>query len=154
IVEVLIQSAGEVVTKDDLMSRVWPDLTVGDNTLHVHLSAVRKALGPDRWMLKTTTGRGYRLLGDWGGRHESMAITAAPARTQARPFQTNLPAPSADLIGRGTAVRHIRDRLSAYRIVTLTGPGGIGKTRLALEVARIVLPEFDGDVWMVELASL
>ncbi len=51
-------------------------------------------------------------------------------------------------------MRHIRDRLSAYRIVTLTGPGGIGKTRLALEIARIVLPEFDGDVWMVELASL
>ena len=61
IIEVLIQSAGELVTKDDLMSRVWPDVTVGDNTLQVHVWAVRKALGTDRWMLKTTTGRGYRL---------------------------------------------------------------------------------------------
>jgi non-specific serine/threonine protein kinase len=73
IIEVLIQSAGEIVTKGDLMSRVWPDLTVGDNTLQVHVWAVRKALGADRWMLKTTSGRGYRLLGDWWGRQESMA---------------------------------------------------------------------------------
>ncbi len=79
IIEVLIQSAGELVTKDDLMSRVWPDLTVGDNTLHVHLSAVRKALGPDRWMLKTTTGRGYRLLGDWWGQQGERS--RAPGRS-------------------------------------------------------------------------
>jgi non-specific serine/threonine protein kinase len=68
IVEVLVQSAGELVTKDDLMSRVWPDVIVGDNTLQVHVSALRKAFGGDRWTLKTTAGRGYRLLGEWRGR--------------------------------------------------------------------------------------
>ena len=51
IVEVLIRSAGELVTKDELMSHVWPDVTVGDNTLQVHVWALRKALGTDRWML-------------------------------------------------------------------------------------------------------
>ena len=91
IVEVLIQSAGELVTKDDLMSRVWPDLTVGDNTLQVHVWAVRKALGADRWMLKTTAGRGYRLLGDWWGRQES---TAAVTRRLISLFGTvEVPAP-------------------------------------------------------------
>jgi predicted ATPase len=72
----------------------------------------------------------------------------------AEPFQTNLPAATSDLVGRTTAVRHLRDLLSAYRLVTLTGPGGIGKTRLVLEVARGLFPSFQGDVRLVELASL
>jgi predicted ATPase/DNA-binding winged helix-turn-helix (wHTH) protein len=155
IVEVLIRSAGKLVAKDDLMSRVWPSVIVGDNTLQVHMSAVRKALGGDRWMLKTTTGRGYRLLGDWKGRQESVAaVTVTPAATQVRPSQTNLPAAGADLIGRDAVVQQLRDLLSAYRIVTLTGPGGIGKTTLALKVARRVLGEFADGGWLVELASL
>ena len=53
IVEALAQAGGELVTKDDLMGRIWPGAIVGENTLHVHMSAVRKALGPDRGMLKT-----------------------------------------------------------------------------------------------------
>ena len=65
VVTVLVQSASEFVTKDDLMERVWPGATVGEGTIHVHISAVRKALGPDRGLLKTGTGRGYRLLGNW-----------------------------------------------------------------------------------------
>src|SRR5580704_8655721 len=154
IVEVLIQSAGELVTKGELISHVWPDVTVGNNTLQVHVWAVRKALGADRWMLQTTTGRGYRLLGDWWGRQESAAaVTVAPARTQVRP-QTNLPADGADLIGRDAALQQLRDIVSAYRIVTLTGPGGIGKTTLALKVAHLVLGEFADGGWLVELASL
>ena len=48
IIEVLVQSANEFVTKDDLMDRVWPGAIVGENTLQVHISAIRKALGPDR----------------------------------------------------------------------------------------------------------
>ena len=155
IIEILIRSAGELVTKDDLLSRVWPDVTVGDNTLQVHVWAVRKALGADRWMLKTTTGRGYRLLGDWWGRQESTAAApVAPARAQADASQSNLPATGADLIGRDEVVRQLRDLLSAYRIVTLTGPGGIGKTTLALKIAYRVLGEFADGVWLVELASL
>jgi DNA-binding winged helix-turn-helix (wHTH) protein len=70
IVEALAQADGQLVTKDDLMERVWPGAIVGENTLHVHISAVRKALGPDRGMLKTSSGRGYRLLGDWTVRHD------------------------------------------------------------------------------------
>src|SRR4030088_1481356 len=63
IVEVLVQSAGELVTKNDLSARIWPGAIVEDNTLQFHISAIRKALGSDRGMLKTGSGRGYRLLG-------------------------------------------------------------------------------------------
>jgi DNA-binding winged helix-turn-helix (wHTH) protein len=65
IVTVLVQSATELVTKDHMMERVWPGAIVGEGTIHVHISAVRKALGQDRAMLKTVSGRGYRLLGSW-----------------------------------------------------------------------------------------
>jgi non-specific serine/threonine protein kinase len=61
----LVQSAGEIVTKDTLMGRIWPGATVEENTLQVHISAIRKALGRDRDLLRTASSRGYRLLGDW-----------------------------------------------------------------------------------------
>src|SRR5262249_12159362 len=69
IIEVLAQSAGELVTKDDLMTRIWPGAVVMENTLQVHAAAVRKALGPYRGLLKTESRRGYRLLGDWAVQH-------------------------------------------------------------------------------------
>lgn len=155
IVEVLIEAAGELVTKDDIMARVWPGVFVEENTLQVHISAVRRALGPDRELLKTVAGRGYRLLGRWTAQQPAMTATdGAIPRTAGRPFTTNFPAPTSELIGRETAVQHLRDLLSAYRVVTLTGPGGIGKTALALEVARRLFPSFEGDGRLVELASL
>src|SRR5579863_391328 len=65
VIEVLARSAGEVVSKSELMNRIWPGAIVTDNTLQVHAMAVRKALGPYRSLLKTESGRGYRLVGDW-----------------------------------------------------------------------------------------
>src|SRR5277367_4747414 len=70
VIEALAQSAGELVTKDELMNRIWPGAIVMDSTLHVHAAAVRKALGPYRSLLKTESGRGYRLLGAWTVRHQ------------------------------------------------------------------------------------
>jgi predicted ATPase/DNA-binding winged helix-turn-helix (wHTH) protein len=158
ILEVLVQSAGELVTKRDLMDRVWPGAIVEDNTLQFHISAIRKALGPDRGMLKTASGRGYRLVGGWVLRRENTssvdAIDLEPVRSTAEPFQTNVPAAGFELVGRSIAVQHLHDLLSAYRVVTLTGPGGIGKTRLAFEVARGLFPNFQGDVRLVELISV
>src|ERR1700675_3975247 len=52
LVEVLVQSAGELVTKSDLMGRVWPGAIVEENTLQFHISAIRKVLGPDRGILQ------------------------------------------------------------------------------------------------------
>ncbi len=157
IIEALVKAAGEVVTKDDLMTRVWQRSIVEDNTIQVHISAIRRALGEDRGILKTVTGRGYRLVGDWTVRHESTPEKPNPpelARTVDHPFLTNVAFGAPALFGRETAVHHLRDLLSAYRVVTLTGPGGIGKTVLASEVARNLFPTLASDVLLVELASL
>ena len=92
ILEVLVQSAGELISKYDLMGRVWPGAIVEENTLQFHISAVRKALGPDRGMLKTACGRGYRLLGTWTVRQESKPadlVDLAPVRKPVLPFQTD-----------------------------------------------------------------
>ncbi len=158
VIEILARSAGELVTKDQLMDRIWPGAIVMDSTLHVHASAVRKALGPYRSLLKTESGRGYRLLGDWTVRRHDAAtppVGLQRMRVDGDSPVTNIPAAVTRLIGRKAAVAQLRDLVSAYRVVTLTGPGGIGKTSLALKVARGVVGEFaDGGGWLVELASL
>jgi predicted ATPase/DNA-binding winged helix-turn-helix (wHTH) protein len=157
IVAELVQSGGELVSKTDLAERVWPRTFVEEGALRVHIAAIRKAFGPDRDMLSTAVGRGYRLLGTWQVRQDSTPAAQAavePMQAHVDPVLTNLPVARFDLIGRASAIPYLRDLLSAYRVVTLTGPGGIGKTALALEVARSVFPELQGGSLLVELASL
>ena len=157
LIEVLARSAGELVTKDNLMSSVWPGAVVMEGTLHVHIAAVRKSFGAHRSLLRTESRRGYRLLGDWRILSQSAAkLSAVPSQIRVtREFpETNFPAASTHLIGRAAAAQSLRNLLSAYRVVTLTGTGGIGKTALALKVARSVLGEFTDGGWLVELASL
>src|SRR6202171_1016447 len=153
IVEVLVQSAGEMIDKYDLMNRVWPGAAVEENTLQAQISAIRRALGPDRGLLKTIAGRGYRLLGHWIIQ-EDFAWARIPTAEPARSYVTNLTAPPSALIGRKTAEAQLSELLSTYRMVTMTGPGGIGKTVLAQAVARNLLATFGGDGLLVELVSL
>ena len=156
-IELLAQSAGKLVTKDELMSRIWPGTIVMENTLQVHVAAIRKALGPHRTLLKTESRRGYRLLGNWTLRQRDAAEPSAglkQIRADVAAPATNFPAAVSRLVGRSAAVQKLQTLVSAYRIVTLTGPGGIGKTALALEAARHVIGEFADGGGLVELASL
>ncbi len=156
ILAVLVESAGELVTRDEIMARVWPSVIVEENTLDGHISAVRKALGSNRETLKTSFGRGYRLVGGWMTRQQSPSTDSVlldPARMLAKPFQTNVSGATSEVIGRTVAVKQLQELLSTYRAITLTGPGGIGKTTLALEVARSLFPSFNGDCWLVDTLS-
>src|SRR4029453_8134777 len=106
IVEVLARASGQLVTKDDLMERIWPGAIVGDNTLHVHVAAVRKAFGSDRGMLQTAPGRGYRLVGGWVGQPRETAEAPSPPSPRAQPAArpaTNFPVIVTRLVGRSTA---------------------------------------------------
>lgn len=157
IVEVLAQAEGQLVTKDQLMERIWPGAIVGDNTLHVHISAVRKAFGSDRGMLKTSPGRGYRLVGGWTARQGGGAdglVMPQPRLRAAQGLTTTFPVTAIRLVGRSTAIQRVRDLVSAYRVVTLTGPGGIGKTALATKAVQGMRADFQHGAWLVELASL
>ncbi len=155
LLEVLVQSGGELVNKYHLIDRVWPGAVVEENTLHFHISAIRKALGADR----APAQHGFRprlspagqLDRPQSGEPEHRSILGRKPRHR---FRTNVPIAASALIGRSASKQHLLNVLSAYRVITLTGPGGIGKSALALEVARSLFPTFEGDCWLVELASL
>ncbi|KRB55336.1 LuxR family transcriptional regulator [Rhizobium sp. Root708] len=157
ILEALALASGGIVMKDALMKRVWPGLVVEDNTLQVHISAIRRALGKDRDLLRTVSGRGYRLLGEWTEPEARFLGSTQAIRvpsSERGAFVTNIPSAASELIGRQASILQIITLMSAYRVVTLTGPGGIGKTVLASEVARRLQPSIDGDAFFVELVSL
>ena len=153
ILDILLQSRGELVTKDELMRRVWPGALVEENTLEVHISTLRKALGSDRGVLKTSYTRGYRLAGEWRVAQSGGSTDATPM-WPARRVRNNLPISGSRMIGRDHDVRELCDLLFTHRTVTLTGLGGIGKTRLAMDVAVGLANGFEGDIWLVEFASL
>src|SRR5229473_6493535 len=155
---VLIEASGAVVSKDTLMNRVWPDRIIEENSFQHQISALRRAFGADRDLIRTISGRGYQFTGEirtFSARPDAQTAagisqpTAAPSRPP-----TNLPEPVSELIGRDAELDEILNLSASHRLVTLTGAGGIGKTRLGFEAARHLLPRFADGVWGIELAPL
>jgi predicted ATPase len=137
IAALLVEAAGAIVTKDEIMRRVWRGTIVEENSIQVAVSALRKALGAHGGVVKTVSGRGYRLI-----------ASLTPK------IRTNLPAATSELIGRQAVLEELARLLSGNRIVTLTGAGGMGKTCLGVETARRQFPHFPDGVWIAELSSL
>ena len=153
----LIEAGGAVVTKDDLIRRVWPGRIVDDGNLHAQIKALRKAFaGYD--LIRTVVGRGYQFKGEIRAFGPNRSVQTDPNTASNIPppmrVPTNLPAQTADLIGREDEIGEVMSLVADHRFVTLTGTGGIGKTRLAVEVARRLLPRFSDGVWIAELAPL
>lgn len=140
----LVDRAGHLVTKDELLQRVWGKVVVEENTLQAQVSALRKILGPQA--IATVSGQGYRF---------TFAVTpieeAAQASAAAR---HNLPQALTRFIGREREIAEVRRLLGATRLLTLTGAGGCGKTRLALQVAQAVHEGYSDGTWLIELAPL
>src|SRR6201993_4376161 len=135
---VLIEAGGELLTKDEILSRVWPGMMVEEHNLQFHISALRKVLGEDRRFIKTISGRGYRFVADiTAAAEEQKALVngsaASPPPLPDAASPTNLPAPTSELIDREVELSEASALLTAHRLVTLVGAGGIGKTRLGLE---------------------
>ena len=124
----LLEGRGTVVGKDELIARAWPGRVVEENNLQVQIAAVRKVLGDDRDLIRTVAGRGYQFAAE-----ARMQTPAAVAAAAPRPALTNLPEAVSPLIGRDAELHEILALAADRRLVTLTGPGGIGKTRLGLE---------------------
>jgi predicted ATPase/DNA-binding winged helix-turn-helix (wHTH) protein len=153
----LIDARGAVVSKDALMARVWPGRVVEENNLQAHISALRAAFGPERELIRTVSGRGYQFTGEiriLSPLAHACASARLPAVPEAGPPPTNLPEPVSELIGRDDKVAEILSLTAACRLVTLTGPGGIGKTRLALAAARQLRSNFADGVWVAEFSPI
>jgi predicted ATPase/DNA-binding winged helix-turn-helix (wHTH) protein len=129
----LVEARGALVGKDDLVRTVWPDTFVEEGNLRVHLAVLRKALGDGRdgaRYIVNVPGRGYQFVAPIG------PVAPAPAATAAAPMDNNLPAPLLHIVGRDATVTSIAGLLRERRFVTIVGPGGIGKTTVALAVAE------------------
>ena len=144
----LLERRDRVVAKSELLDLVWPGLVVEENNLQVQVSALRKLLGAD--VIATIAGRGYRFTARLLA--QATGLAAGGAKPAAPP--TNLPQPRTRFIGREAALADCARLLATSRLITLSGIGGCGKTRLAQELARQQLDAFADGVWFVDLAPL
>nr|WP_249139754.1 winged helix-turn-helix domain-containing protein [Bradyrhizobium japonicum] len=148
----LAERAGEVVDKRELIKRIWADVNVDEGSLRFHITTLRKALGD--------AGEGSRYVVNVPGRGYCFAAPLLrPAASEGRAGPSaasphSLPSPPAKMIGRDDAVERISTELAEHRFVTIVGPGGIGKTSVALAVAQGELAAFDGQVCFVDFGAL
>jgi predicted ATPase/DNA-binding winged helix-turn-helix (wHTH) protein len=158
----LVQRRDRTVSRDELMELVWPRLVVEENNLQVQVVALRKLLGHPA--IATVPGRGYRFTlpvqveGGPADAVDGAAVSpaAGPWSVPAAPStRTNLPHWMPPLHGRDESLASLLDAMSRSPWVTVTGPAGIGKTRLAqAAAARLAAGGLAGGVWWIDLAPL
>jgi predicted ATPase/DNA-binding winged helix-turn-helix (wHTH) protein len=149
----LIESVGETIRKDQLIARTWPDTVVDEAALRVHVAALRKALGDGqagKRYIANIPGRGYRFIAPVTREQRQ----PASASTNEAAVRGNLPAPLTRLVGRDDIIAALAAQLTQRRFQTIVGPGGIGKTAVAVAVAENVSASYEDGVWFVGLASL
>ena len=150
----LVERAGEVVSKEELIAQVWPTTFVGEANLKTQINVLRRALadgqGNNRYVI-TVVGRGYNFAAPI--RKEEPSQTS-PSPTIAPADRHNLPFTTTRIIGREESVTTLVAQLSHQRLVTVVGPGGIGKTSVALAVAKRTIGAYEHGVWLVDLAAL
>ncbi len=151
----LASRPNEVVGKRELMAQVWPDVTVEEGSLRFHIAGLRRALGDGTdgaRYITTFPGRGYCFVAPvTRSAGEIRAVAIAEAADSRATF---LPARLARMVGREDEVAAIAAGLATARFVTVVGPGGVGKTTVAVGVAHDLLVGFDGAVLFVDFGLL
>lgn len=140
---------GRVISKDELLDGVWGHQHVSESVLKTVISRLRSALGDDAKQpacIETAQRRGYRFI--------AVPQPLAQAPASAATALGNVPAALPPLHGRAGDLAMLDRLLQQHRWVTITGPGGIGKTRVALAAATAAQGRFPGGTWLIELAPL
>lgn len=154
ILTALVERAGEVVSKEDLIERAWPNTTVVEANLRVHVAGLRKLLGAGQggtYYIAGVVGRGYRFIAPVAIHSETeWAIALMPVAGQS----TNLPVRLTRMVGRADVVAELSERLPQSRFITIVGTGGVGKTSVALAVAHKLTASYRDGVRFVDLASV
>ena len=148
----LVKQPNAFVRKETILDAAWPGVIVEEVNLAVQVSAIRRVLaqapGGERWV-ETLARRGYRFVGPVIEIHDNV-----PRHGNGRGELSNLPQSLTSFIGRERELVEIKRLLLTKRLLTLIGVGGIGKTRLALQVAAEVMDAYRDGVWLVELGSV
>lgn len=155
---VLIESGGQLLTKEEIFEKVWEGQFVEENNLTVHISALRKIFGEkkgEHQFILTVPGKGYKFIAEVRS-NNSLPISAPTPETYSQIKTVAFEEAETDesFIGRKEEVAEIKKLLRQKEInpVTLTGAGGTGKTRLAQKVLRELKIEFPASTYFVELA--
>jgi predicted ATPase/DNA-binding winged helix-turn-helix (wHTH) protein len=174
----LIEKKEQLVTRDEIIERIWgKDVFLDtDNSINAAIRKIRQVLKDDPEQprfVQTIVGRGYRFIATWVGSAASSGpyvvartsireFAATPEHFPERPVKpseirpANLPAKRTGFVGREKEIVSAQELLLRpdVRLVTVTGPGGIGKTRLAVQVASSLGKHFPGGTTFVSLSSL
>lgn len=148
----LVDHAGEVISNRELIRRVWQDVIVDESCLRVHISALRKALScgeNEMSYIANIPGRGYSFVAPLS--HSTDADSAQPSHKCSIGM---LPPPLMRMVGRDETVPAIAERIKLHRFVTICGPGGMGKTTVALAAAHHLESHFDGLILFQDLSSI
>jgi predicted ATPase/DNA-binding winged helix-turn-helix (wHTH) protein len=146
----LVERAGEVVSKDELIARAWPNTYVEEANLRVHLSAIRKVLGDGVGGVQyivNVPGRGYSFVAAIDHR-EASGGSSRPAQL------VELPARLARMVGRDDILDRLSKMLSIRRLLTIVGSGGVGKTTTAVALAEAIDGNYPDGARFVDLASI
>lgn len=139
----------QLLTRDQLLDAVWGHSFVTPATLNRLVAQLRKALADDSenpHCIQTVHGLGYRFIAPL----EHVEPEASPSLRFAPPARAKLPERTEPLIGRDSDIEALKLMLRDHRLVTITGPGGLGKTQAALEAARAVAADFTDGVWLFD----
>jgi predicted ATPase/DNA-binding winged helix-turn-helix (wHTH) protein len=154
ILKTLIEQPGAIVSKDDLVARVWPNTFVEEGNLRVHMAALRRALGDGHAgnrFIATVPGRGYSFVAP-------VSYPAAPEPSPHQPARVepvhNLPVSLTRIIGRSDVVGKLVTELPQRRFITIVGPGGIGKTTVAIGIADELSVSYRDGIRFVDLATI
>lgn len=140
LLETLLRHKGEVVSKAALIDAAWPNEAVEDSNLSVQMAKLRKAVGRDR--IRTVERVGYQF------------VEAAEDAALQRARHGNLDRHRVECVMRQDETAAVADLVKAHRVTSIVGPGGVGKTTLALAVAKELAPSFGDGVWVIDLAVL
>ena len=149
----LVEHRGEVVRKEQLLDDVWGDRFVSESALTTRIKSVRQALGDDgsrQAIIRTVHGRGYEFIATV----ETLERPALEHGAPVPPPDPTLPAAMQTLIGRESLLERLAAALREHRLITLVGPGGVGKTSVGLELARRIADRYPDGVKLVELVAV
>ena len=157
ILRLLLSRAGEVIPKEEILAYAWSGLVVEEISLRVHIAELRKALGDGKDGARYITNvpsRGYCFVAPV--QRSVLAPTPAPSSKPVleKPASVSLPHRLERMVGREDILKDLSARISSDRFVTLRGPGGIGKTTVAIALAHDMLTAFDGNVYFLDLGPL
>jgi predicted ATPase/DNA-binding winged helix-turn-helix (wHTH) protein len=151
----LAERAGEVVTHKELISTAWPDVRVEEANLRFQIAALRKTIGDGgdgvRY-ISNVAGRGYCFVAPVTRSSAKQSVPVIGITTTER--VNKLPPRLARMVGRDDTVRALTQQLQMWRFVSIVGPGGVGKTTVAISVAHALIDGFHDAAVFIDLAAL